>query len=173
MGWNRSQAKNVYTCSAKMTHDWFRMMSLAPSQKCPRNVEMKKRCQRFFGSDNFAISTLLAELLWSFLDKSEKEEATLPTSSSSFDLPIIQLLGWVRQVLYWINQFYLCTHAYSGILLTLSMPTLHRKTNSCRFYFMREFWENYRLFEHWVLENWKMKIRRRYKWHRKYKKRQG
>ena len=74
-----------------------------------------------------------------------KEEATLPTSSSSFDLSIIQLFGWVRQVLYWINQFYLCTHAYSGILLTLSAPTLHRKTNSCRFNFMREFWENYRL----------------------------
>ena len=50
-----------------------------------------------------------------------KEEATLPASSSSFDLPIIQLFGWVRQVLYWINQFYLCMHAYSGVLLTLSL----------------------------------------------------
>ena len=74
-----------------------------------------------------------------------KEEATPPTSSSSFDLPIIQLFGWVRKVLFWINQFYLCTHAYSGILLTLSAPMVHRKTNSCRFNFIREFWENYRL----------------------------
>ena len=38
-----------------------------------------------------------------------KEEATLPTSSSSFNLPIIQRFGWARQVSYWINQFYLCT----------------------------------------------------------------
>ena len=56
-----------------------------------------------------------------------KEEATLLTSSSSFDLPIIQRFGWVRQVSYWINQFYPCTHAHSGVLLTLSAPTLHKK----------------------------------------------
>ena len=33
--------------------------------------------------------TLLAESLRSFRDKSGKEEATLPTSSNAFDLPII------------------------------------------------------------------------------------
>ena len=90
-------------------------------------------------------TTLLAESLRSLLDKSRKKEATLPTSSSSFDLPIILFFGWVRQVLYWINQFYQCTHTYSGVLLTLSAPTLHNKTNSCHFNFVQEFWENYRL----------------------------
>ena len=92
-----------------------------------------------------------------FPRKVGKEEATLPTSSSSFDLPIIQLFGWVRQVLYWINQFYLCTHAYFGVLLTLTVPTLHNKTitNSCSFNFMQEFWENYRLNVQFS-KNWKM-----------------
>ena len=41
----------------KMTRDRFRAMSLAPRQKCPRNVvEMKEAMAAFFGSDNFAIS---------------------------------------------------------------------------------------------------------------------
>ena len=84
-----------------------------------------------------------------------KEEATLPTSSSSFDLSIIQRFGWVRQVSYWINQFYLCMHTYSGVLLTLSVPTLHNKINSCCFNFMQEFWENYRLNVQFQ-KNWKM-----------------
>ena len=74
-----------------------------------------------------------------------KEEATLSASSSSFDLPIIQRFRWVRQVSYWINQFYLCMHAYFGVLLTLSAPKLHNKIKSCCFNFMQEFWENYRL----------------------------
>ena len=53
-----SPAKNVYTCSAKkMARDRFRAMSLAPRQKCPRNVvEMKEAMAAFFGSDNVAIS---------------------------------------------------------------------------------------------------------------------
>jgi len=69
----------------------------------------------------------------------------LEHSSSSFDLPIIQRFGWVRQVIL-INQLYLCTYAYSGVLRTLSAPTLHNKTNRCPFNFMQEFWENYRMF---------------------------
>ena len=37
--------------------DRFRAMSLAPRQKCPRNVvEMKEAMAAFFGSDNVAIS---------------------------------------------------------------------------------------------------------------------
>ena len=41
----------------KMARDRFRAMSLAPRQKCPRNVvEMKKAMAAFFGSDNVAIS---------------------------------------------------------------------------------------------------------------------
>ena len=64
---------------------------------------------------------------------------------NSFDLSITPRFGWVRQVSYWINQFYLCTHAYSGVLLTLSAPTLHNKMSSCNFNFMQEFWENYKL----------------------------
>ena len=38
-----------------------------------------------------------------------------------------------------VKMIFFATCAYSGILLTLSAPTLHRKTNSCRFNFMREF----------------------------------
>ena len=41
----------------KTTRDLFRAMSLAPRQKCPRNiVEMKEAMAAFFGSDNVAIS---------------------------------------------------------------------------------------------------------------------
>ena len=41
----------------KMARDRFRAMSLAPRQKCPRNVvEMKDAMAAFFGSDNVAIS---------------------------------------------------------------------------------------------------------------------
>ena len=41
----------------KMTRDLFRAMSLAPRQKCPRNVvEMKGAMAAFFGSDSVAIS---------------------------------------------------------------------------------------------------------------------
>ena len=41
----------------KMARDRFRAMSLAPWQKCPRNVvEMKEAMAAFFGSDNVAIS---------------------------------------------------------------------------------------------------------------------
>ena len=41
----------------EMTRDRFRAMSLAPRQKCPRNVvEMKEAMAAFFGSDNVAIS---------------------------------------------------------------------------------------------------------------------
>ena len=83
--------------------------------------------------------------LRSFLDKLGKRKRLcrhllnrLISQSSSF-------LDESDKSLYWINQLYLCTHAYSGVLLTLSAPTLHNKTNSCRFNFMQEFWENYRL----------------------------
>ena len=101
--------------------------------------------------------TLLAESLRSFLDESGKRKRLCRhlQVKYSFDLSIIQCFGWVRQVSYWINQFYLCTHTYSGVLLTLSVPTLHNKINSCCFNFVQEFWENYRLnvqFE----KNWKM-----------------
>ena len=41
----------------KMARDRFRVMSLAPRQKCPRNVvEMKEAMAAFFDSDNVAIS---------------------------------------------------------------------------------------------------------------------
>ena len=41
----------------EMTRDRFRVMSLAPRQKCPRNVVvMKEAMAAFFGSDNVAIS---------------------------------------------------------------------------------------------------------------------
>ena len=41
----------------KMARDRFLAMSLAPRQKCPRNVvEMKEAMAAFFGSDNVAIS---------------------------------------------------------------------------------------------------------------------
>ena len=41
----------------KMTRDRFRVMSLAPRRKCPRNVvQMKKAMAAFFGSDSVAIS---------------------------------------------------------------------------------------------------------------------
>ena len=41
----------------KRTRDLFRAMSLAPRQKCPRNVvEMKGAMAAFFGSDSVAIS---------------------------------------------------------------------------------------------------------------------
>ena len=41
----------------KMTRDRFRVMSLAPRRKCPRNVvQMKEAMAAFFGSDSFAIS---------------------------------------------------------------------------------------------------------------------
>ena len=91
--------------------------------------------------DRVVVSTLLAESLRSFLDKSGKRKRLcrhllnrLICRSSSF-------LDESDKVLYWINQFYLCTHAYSGVLLTLSAPTLHNKTNSYRFNFMQEVWE--------------------------------
>ena len=104
--------------------------------------------QRLFPPKDIENNTLLADSLWSFLDKSGMRKRLC----RHLQVPLIcrssNLFGWVRQVLYWMNQFYLCTHAYSGILLTLSAPTLHRKTNSCRFNFMREFWENYRLNVH-------------------------
>ena len=73
--------------------------------------------------------TLLAESLRSFLDKSGKRKRLCRHLQVPLISRSVQLFGWVRQVLYWINQFYLCTHAYSGILLTRSAPTLHRKTN--------------------------------------------
>ena len=39
----------------KMTHDRFRVMSLAPRRKCPRNVvQMKVAMAAFFGSDSVA-----------------------------------------------------------------------------------------------------------------------
>ena len=55
----------------KMTRDRFRAMSLAPKQKCPRNVVvMKEAMAAFLGSDNVAISChckrskiILAEVL--------------------------------------------------------------------------------------------------------------
>ena len=41
----------------KMARDRFRAISLAPRQKCPRNVvEMKEEIAAFFGSENVAIS---------------------------------------------------------------------------------------------------------------------
>ena len=41
----------------KMTRDLFRVMSLAPRRKCPRNVvQMKGAMAAFFGSDSVAIS---------------------------------------------------------------------------------------------------------------------
>ena len=41
----------------KMTRDRFRVMSLAPRRKCPRNVvQMKEAVAAFFGSDSVAIS---------------------------------------------------------------------------------------------------------------------
>ena len=41
----------------KMARDRFRVMSLAPRQKCSRNVVEKKEAMAvFFGSDNVAIS---------------------------------------------------------------------------------------------------------------------
>ena len=41
----------------KMTRDRFRVMSLAPRRKCPRNVvQMKEAMAAFFGSDSVAIS---------------------------------------------------------------------------------------------------------------------
>ena len=41
----------------KMARDLFRAMSLAPRQKCPRNVvEMKGAMAAFVGSDSVAIS---------------------------------------------------------------------------------------------------------------------
>ena len=41
----------------KMTRDLFRVMSLAPRRKCPRNVvQMKVAMTAFFGSDSVAIS---------------------------------------------------------------------------------------------------------------------
>ena len=41
----------------KRTRDLFRAMSLAPRQKCPRNVvEMREAMAAFFGSDSVAIS---------------------------------------------------------------------------------------------------------------------
>ena len=57
----------------KMTRDRFRAMSLAPRQKCPRNVvEMKEAMAAFFGSDDVAISChckrskiILVEVLFS------------------------------------------------------------------------------------------------------------
>ena len=42
----------------KMTRDLFRAMSLAPRQKCPRNVvEIKEAMAAFCGSDSVAISS--------------------------------------------------------------------------------------------------------------------
>ena len=41
----------------KMTRDRFRVMSLAPRRKCPRNVvQMKEAMAAFSGSDSVAIS---------------------------------------------------------------------------------------------------------------------
>ena len=41
----------------KMARDRFRVMSLAPRQKCPRSVvQMKEAMAAFFGNDNVAIS---------------------------------------------------------------------------------------------------------------------
>ena len=41
----------------KIARDLFRAMSLAPRQKCPRNVvEMKEAMAAFFGSDSVALS---------------------------------------------------------------------------------------------------------------------
>ena len=41
----------------KMTRDLFRAMSLAPRQKCSRNVvEIKEAMVAFFGSDSVVIS---------------------------------------------------------------------------------------------------------------------
>ena len=63
--------------------------------------------------------------LRSFLDKSGKRKRLcrhllnrLISQSSSF-------LDESDKSLYWINQFYLCTRAYSGVLPTVSAPTLH------------------------------------------------
>ena len=50
----------------KMTRNRFRAMSLAPRQKCPRNVvEIKEAMAAFFGSNNVAISChcILVEVL--------------------------------------------------------------------------------------------------------------
>ena len=41
----------------KMTRDRFRVMSLAPRRKCPRNVvQMKEAMAAFFGSASIVIS---------------------------------------------------------------------------------------------------------------------
>ena len=41
----------------KMTRDRFRVMSLTPRLKCPRNVvEMKEEMAALFGNDSIAIS---------------------------------------------------------------------------------------------------------------------
>ena len=41
----------------KMTRDLFRVMSLAPRRKCPRNVvQVREAMVAFFGSDSVAIS---------------------------------------------------------------------------------------------------------------------
>ena len=60
-------------------------------------------CRHCFLLIVVGFNTLLAESL------RRERGITLP-SSSSFDLPNIQRFGWVRQVSYWINQFYLRTH---------------------------------------------------------------
>ena len=92
----------------------------------------------------FSLSiTLLAESLWSFLDKSGKRKRLCRHLQ-------IPLICWSfcdldeSDKFLTINQFSLCTHAYSGVLLTLSALMLYNKTNSCRFNFMQEFWKNYR-----------------------------
>ena len=52
-----SPAKNVYACSAKMTRDRFRVMTLAPGRKCPGNVvQMREAMAAFIGSDSVAVS---------------------------------------------------------------------------------------------------------------------
>ena len=70
-----------------------------------------------------------------------KEEATLPTSSSSFDLPIIQLFGWVRQVSYWINQF-ICarTHTLEFCWLFLRPRSITKQIAAASISFMQELW---------------------------------
>ena len=121
------------------------------------NMLFKLGLTKFFKSDLFSCLPKVGHVIKSckeypastvtliFPRRVREEEATLPTSSNSFDLSIIPRFGWVRQVSYWINQFYLCTHAYSRVLLTLSAPTLYNKMNSCNFNFMQKFWENYKL----------------------------
>ena len=63
-----STAKNVYHALQKMARDLFRAMSLAPRQKCPRNVvEMKEAMAAFLAVTalQFLATVRDQKLFWS------------------------------------------------------------------------------------------------------------